>query len=167
MAETCEDRVRNGWVYFIGEGFMRPVKIGWAADPERRLCGLQIASPADLSLLAQQAGTIVDERALHRRFATTRLRGEWFAWSEDIAAHIKGLLPADLLTLQEVAEWLRARPSAILREVRQGRLPCSLIAGEPRFQTSEVESWAEEIGRYGEAGRDGRWAPRDLAPRPT
>ncbi|SRR6266446_5792860 len=68
MAESCDGRVRNGWVYFIGEGFMRPVKIGWAADTARRLFELQVASPAQLLLLAQQAGTVGDERALHHWF---------------------------------------------------------------------------------------------------
>jgi hypothetical protein len=53
---------------------------------------------------------------------------------------------------------MRASPATILREVRQGRLPCVLVAGEPHFDVTAAEAWIEELGRFGEAGREGRWA---------
>jgi len=62
--------------YLIGIKGSGLVKIGWAKDPKKRLALLQIGHPMVLSLLWVTKGPY--ERALHRRFAGHRVRGEWF-----------------------------------------------------------------------------------------
>lgn len=83
----------DGYVYFIQRVDGGPIKIGRTNQhPDRRLTGLQIASPVALRLLALAVGGDVAERNLHARFASHRLRGEWFAPHEDILSYI-GKLP--------------------------------------------------------------------------
>lgn len=65
-------------IYFIQQGTDGPIKIGFAADCERRLDALQTGNPHDLHLLAVMGGDINREKELHQRFAEGNLRGEWF-----------------------------------------------------------------------------------------
>ena len=65
-------------IYFIRAQGKRAVKIGHAANPRRRLYSLQIGSSLPLSLVALLDGDRKEEADLHRRFASQRIRGEWF-----------------------------------------------------------------------------------------
>ncbi|WP_175556339.1 GIY-YIG nuclease family protein [Methylobacterium sp. yr668] len=86
----------RGSIYAIGYG--DKVKIGWAvSSPLERLAALQIRCPEDLTLFGSCPGSISEERALHRKFAQHRIRGEWF-WMRD-----------------EVAEWVEQHRTAGLR----------------------------------------------------
>ena len=71
-------------VYFIQAGEGGPIKIGVAKDVEKRLKGLQTASPKTLVLLASipVRGSIkayAMERDFHFRLSGYRIRGEWFS----------------------------------------------------------------------------------------
>ena len=72
--------VLGGFVYFIGpeDG---PIKIGSSGDPARRVKTLQSGSPVPLALLGsfKSKDCVAEEKALHRRFAGSRLHGEWFS----------------------------------------------------------------------------------------
>ncbi|MFF3085608.1 GIY-YIG nuclease family protein [Streptomyces nojiriensis] len=65
-------------VYLIGDAKTMKVKIGIASDPKRRLSEIQTGNPARLVIFAVFHGNARIERALHKRFATRRLSGEWF-----------------------------------------------------------------------------------------
>lgn len=69
---------REGFVYFIGTAARTPIKVGWAADPRRRLGDLQAACWHELVVHGAFPGTQADEALAHRALATHRLRGEWF-----------------------------------------------------------------------------------------
>lgn len=77
MPDTPRASTR-GFVYFLQDedGF---VKIGHAQDVKARVAVLQTASRQTLRLLGAMPGGRREEAALHRRFAPTRARGEWFA----------------------------------------------------------------------------------------
>lgn len=66
-------------VYFIqkrdGTG---PIKIGYAANPIWRLQAIEAMNPEPLQILATVEGTQQLERALHRKYAKFRVKGEWF-----------------------------------------------------------------------------------------
>jgi len=86
----CRRAIARGerFVYFIQSGERGPIKIGAAANPFARLRELQTGNPYQLRLLlAEDAGchAWALERALHRRFASSRLGGEWFAITHDMA----------------------------------------------------------------------------------
>lgn len=79
-------------VYFIGadEG---PIKIGHARNIWSRLQCLQAAAPPpiELKVLATRPGARPLEQQYHSRFASYRLRGEWFERAPEILAEIEAL----------------------------------------------------------------------------
>lgn len=84
FAEVC-------LLYFIRHGRRDVVKIGYSADPIRRLAGLQTSSPDRLSLLGVCPGDREDEAALHQQLAHLHKRGEWFRDTAELRAAVKEL----------------------------------------------------------------------------
>ncbi len=91
------DGARNeedGRIYFletVGANFM---KIGWTKRAlEKRVQAVQGGCPYPLILRASIAGTILDERRLHRQFAQFRVRpnGEWFRLEEKLRDYLNSL----------------------------------------------------------------------------
>jgi len=72
---------RYGFVYFIvfyseiGKGYC---KIGYSADPASRFSELQVGNPFPLQLAHFFGGDRDAEAEMHERFASQRVRGEWF-----------------------------------------------------------------------------------------
>jgi hypothetical protein len=62
--------------YLIAAEGTHLVKIGTAKIPEARMAALQTGQPMTLTLLWTHERDV--ERALHKRFAAHRVRGEWF-----------------------------------------------------------------------------------------
>lgn len=77
-------------VYFIGWHGV-DVKIGFTRHMRDRLTELAIRTGCPQSLLATTPGSFQIERAYHKRFAADRKHGEWFNWSDEIAAEIAHL----------------------------------------------------------------------------
>ncbi len=79
-----------GLVYFLtaeAPGF--PIKIGFTSKPgQMRSKAVQTGCPYRLIILGTFAGGYRDENKLHRRFASQRLEGEWFARSDELVALI-------------------------------------------------------------------------------
>jgi Meiotically up-regulated gene 113 len=75
-------------IYFLQASIGGPVKIGFAADVERRVRELQCGSPFPLRVLAAWQGDGRDERELHERFAADREHGEWFRPTAELRALI-------------------------------------------------------------------------------
>lgn len=85
-----------GVVYFIEALGTGRLKIGWTRRPVgARLRQLQTAMPFELVVRATIPGTMMDERALHRRFASLRAlaTAEWFHLRDELAAHVTSLMP--------------------------------------------------------------------------
>jgi hypothetical protein len=80
-------------LYFVAdhEGH---IKIGMASDLTARIAVLQNAHARPLTLLATMVGAAHAERQLHRRFATDRVRGEWFRPSAALLLFIESLKAA-------------------------------------------------------------------------
>ncbi len=74
--------------YFASAGNML-IKIGKSTDVDRRLRGLQTASPTKLKLIGVLNGDV--ESNYHQAFAHLRVSGEWFQFNEH-----------ELLTLREI-----------------------------------------------------------------
>lgn len=66
----------------------RHIKIGIAANSERRLIKIQMCCPYRLRLLANIPGKAALEKELHQRFVADRLHGEWFRRSDRLLAAI-------------------------------------------------------------------------------
>lgn len=80
----------RGAIYFIQAG-SGPIKIGFSKDVSSRLMDLQVASPANLSLLATIEGYPEDETAVHCQFDGYRIRGEWFQPGPELLNFIASL----------------------------------------------------------------------------
>lgn len=65
------------------------VKIGRAQNIRDRIRGMQTASPVPLRLLAIASHNPNDERAIHQRLKTSRVRGEWFHLDEQVVSFIR------------------------------------------------------------------------------
>lgn len=83
-SEDEQAQTKQSGVYFIQQGNDGPIKIGYAADVEKRLATLQVGNPTPLNLLGVHKGTMKTEKELHKRFAEHRLSGEWFVPTPEI-----------------------------------------------------------------------------------
>jgi hypothetical protein len=77
-------------IYFTQDTLTKAIKIGYSKNPEKRLNGLQSASPSPLLLLGKIHGGLEHESAFHEKFEQFRLHGEWF--SGDILATVMEII---------------------------------------------------------------------------
>lgn len=92
-------------VYFLRQRGTNFVKIGWAKDPADRLKTLQTGSPSDFELMATREGGAKEEAVLHRRFAGSNVRGEWFRMTGPLAVEI-ALCDHTFARLAALEPWL-------------------------------------------------------------
>lgn len=78
-------------IYVIGFG--RYVKIGWSRFVTKRVADIECGLPDAVTVHHVRPGEQRDERALHRRFAHLRLRGEWFRREGELDAWIEARCP--------------------------------------------------------------------------
>lgn len=90
----------RGYIYLIGEQAPRnqpqltamfahaivnyAVKIGWSADEEDRIKGLQTSNPRPLVVLATREGTEDEEHALHAKYVKDNVLQEWFRPTREV-----------------------------------------------------------------------------------
>lgn len=87
---ACEREAR---VYLVEcEGKGRPIKIGYARLPERRLQTLRTYNPYPLRFIGMLRGERTLELALHTRFRSSQIHGEWFARTPELLALTEGWL---------------------------------------------------------------------------
>ena len=51
----------------------------------------------------------------------------------------------DLMTVEEVAQYLRLNPQTVYRKAKAGELPAVRIGRAIRFRRSELESWLKAV----------------------
>lgn len=73
-------------IYFIRCPAMNAVKIGFTSDPYKRMASMQVGCPAELVMHGYFQGKMGDERWLHSKFGSQRIRGEWFTESKEMLA---------------------------------------------------------------------------------
>lgn len=93
-------------VYFVFAPRMGLIKIGVASSVLKRIKALQCATGEYLCLLGTLPGGHDVEAEIHRRFAESRVRGEWFLPSYELLSEI-GLTPDALFSFMGTAESLR------------------------------------------------------------
>lgn len=69
-------------IYFIECGGR--IKIGYSAQPGKRLVKIATDSPFPCTMLGVVEGDVSDEKALHQKFAQYRVSREWFDGSDEI-----------------------------------------------------------------------------------
>src|SRR5437870_9693399 len=93
-------RSKIDYVYFIQSEATRAIKIGTSARPDARLSDLQVANSDKLTLLGTT--TAHSERALHAKFASIRIHGEWFKPEPALISFLReiGLDPRSAVSLK-------------------------------------------------------------------
>jgi hypothetical protein len=84
-------------VYFVRQLPNGPIKIGTAADPEKRLLSIRTATAVSVDLLGYMPGGRALEKAIHQVFRQSRIRGEWFRQSPALTRFIREHVPAYML----------------------------------------------------------------------
>lgn len=102
----------SGFIYAVDAGEI--CKIGWSSNPHRRLSNIKTDNPAVIGLIGYVAGTIQEERALHRQLEPHRVAREWYR-REGAVAEFVGTLPAPIPPVtpkpepkNPLAKWLMA-----------------------------------------------------------
>lgn len=90
-AQTQARRLNKagGAIYFVQGITSRRIKIGFSTNILNRLEALGTSCPEQLRLLGAISGTMAAERALHARFASFRVKGEWFENRAELVAYIE------------------------------------------------------------------------------
>jgi hypothetical protein len=117
------------FVYFVVEepGGSEYVKIGYAADPDKRTCELQVGNPRRLIVASLLYGTLASEQWVHQLWRHQQGNGEWFALAPQITAwavwaeavqrqqHEAGAVPARVRGMvgKDPNEWRRALEEAV------------------------------------------------------
>jgi hypothetical protein len=109
-------------IYFIFCEAANAVKIGFAADPMRRLAMLQTGNPLPLVLLAAVQGGLKQEQRFHQRFRSHHIRGEWFRADSQLMAVIQRFKVEVPMTFTPGAGGKRLRPSVPRYSCICGRL---------------------------------------------
>lgn len=119
-------------IYFIRAGDDGPVKIGMARDVAARLASLRSAHWLPLRVLRTLEGGRLVERRLHRHYAASRLRGEWFSWHDSmmtieppaggVDSPVNEIIELFGGTLR-ISEIVKVRPESVSRWRRSGYLP--------------------------------------------
>lgn len=81
-------RPADGYVYFILNKKRNAVKIGYSANPVKRLSALQTSNSDKLVFLGAIVGDVGLERTLHAAFGSNKLSGEWFRYDGDVKVYI-------------------------------------------------------------------------------
>jgi hypothetical protein len=74
----------GGGIYFLQEPVANRIKIGRAISFKSRLNSIQSSNVEILKVVATMPGGLAEERSLHARFQSTRIRGEWFGPSPEL-----------------------------------------------------------------------------------
>lgn len=106
-------------VYFVQSEANGLIKIGVAADLDKRVRCLQTMSPVPVRLLGAFPGDRSDEQRLHQAFRPCRAHGEWFEPTNDLVAFVRrAAVPVEeLLYVRRLDE--ECLPSQLRRPERQ------------------------------------------------
>lgn len=150
-------------LYAIQRGDDGPIKLGLARDPTTRLGSLQTAHDEQLFLRATWEGELRDERALHTRFAASRLRGEWFGLTPDVKAFVDSRRET---YEQQVDDVLAAKaPVDDARATQADAAAARVVRARERRPRTRI-SHARHAGHARRAAIEGpRHAPADLLSR--
>jgi len=55
-------------------------------------------------------------------------------------------MDAHLMTVEDVADYLRVKPSTVYEWAKQGKLPASKVGRLWRFERKEIEAWVRNSG---------------------
>ena len=94
---------KQSYIYIVHCKDLNTIKIGYSDNPFARLAQLQIGNSSELSILSIFKGGREEEEILHKKFASNKVRGEWFALDESLVEELLAY-QADTIALS-TGEW--------------------------------------------------------------
>lgn len=79
---------KQSYIYIIHCKDLNTIKIGYSDNPFSRLAQLQVGNSSELSILSIFKGGREEEEILHKKFASNKVRGEWFALDESLVGEL-------------------------------------------------------------------------------
>lgn len=122
-------------VYFISCREIDYVKIGYAFNPVARLSHLRTSCPLELTLEGAIPGGFAKERELHQRFASARIRREWFRLTLELQAEIDASTRPEKFTYGAVRLWLKTLADADKELAREATSDAERAALVEQIQT--------------------------------
>jgi hypothetical protein len=129
-------------VYFLQVEGGGPIKVGASANPEVRLCCLQVWSPYTLVMLAQFPGGYVEEGYIEHRFAVDLIRGEWFRPSVDLLSYIEACRIAGRVLDASGPAWSVWQTTKIGPALAQLGMSCAQFGREFGVSRECANKWA-------------------------
>jgi hypothetical protein len=83
------------FLYFMQNGEKGPIKIGITSNVQRRLTQAQTFNYQPITLLGYVLVTQSLETALLNRFSAYRMRGEWFAFNDELYNLARGIFDVE------------------------------------------------------------------------
>ena len=63
-------------------------------------------------------------------------------------------MDSDIMTMKEVAEYLKLNEKTAYRLTSEGKLPAFKVGGSWRFQKSEIDQWIKEQSNINQKGSE-------------
>lgn len=63
-------------------------------------------------------------------------------------------MDSDIMTMKEVAEYLKLNEKTAYRLTSEGKLPAFKVGGSWRFQKSEIDQWIKEQSNTNQKGSE-------------
>jgi hypothetical protein len=83
---TYAGQPAEGFIYVMECGGY--YKVGWSAVPRIRLSCIQTGNPFPVTLVGVTEGSQLNEAEWHEALKGKRVRGEWFALTDEDVSHI-------------------------------------------------------------------------------
>lgn len=131
-------RGKESRIYIIQAGGVgRPIKIGVSRSLRIRIGGIQLGTPDGIEVLCTFPGTVRDEGALHRRFRSSWIQGEWFKATDEVLSYVLE----------------RVELAALLRKEAKGHSVQELVNYLQKVGIRNRKAWFEHWAKTEEARR--------------
>jgi hypothetical protein len=136
-------------IYFCHNPDSNAIKIGFTKSPGGRLAELQLCSPAELEYLLLIPGGNNLEKQLHMQFRSDWIRGEWFAYSDEIKTFILGHLAEhidykrDYALEQENREKKKEERSKMRNKLDRYEYRARFLKSKPSLTPAEKEEYSK------------------------
>lgn len=132
-AESSRGKPSDNYVYFVATTDSDVVKIGISKNPWARLSDLQVANATKCSVLATIKTPHRSESEIHKFFAETRKKGEWFSRSDALNALISNIKEKSITQYDECIDFLLSLEKTSFLELRS-----SVVATKEEIRLEEI-----------------------------
>lgn len=129
-----------------------PIKIGCTSNPDMRLQRLMAWVPFQMEIMAFAPGGYVEESRVHRRFASSRLHGEWFSIDPALTAFISAIKASGVLPF-DVAKVKRAPMGGLAAMLKKNSITLDGFAELAGVMPVVVYAWMHDTAGLSSVGR--------------